>query len=99
MINYFNKFIRGLDINEGIDRKGRRVFCAKFDQNPTWKHRHNTVTLPDSDENNWDDELYETMKQPMKQSIFDPYSAKDRKYFSNEDDFVYKNYGAIRDND
>ncbi|XP_012217587.2 phospholipase A2-like [Linepithema humile] len=84
----------GLDMNEGIDRKGNRVFCAKFDQNPKWKHRHNTVTLPDLDEN-WDDELYETVGQ----SALESYSAKDRKDSSNEDDFVYKNYGAIRDND
>lgn len=30
-----------------MDRKGRRVFCAKFDRIPKWGHRHNT-TMPQS---------------------------------------------------
>lgn len=30
-----------------MDRKGRRVFCAKFDRIPKWGHRHN-ITMPKS---------------------------------------------------
>ncbi|XP_071564919.1 phospholipase A2-like [Temnothorax nylanderi] len=50
----------GLDIIEEMDRKGRRVFCAKFDRvDPKSGHRHNITTpktISATEVSTWDDE-------------------------------------------
>ncbi|KAL6424615.1 hypothetical protein ACFW04_009954 [Cataglyphis niger] len=79
----------GLEISEEMDQKGRRVFCAKFDENPKWHRRNATsprsiyvdepLTLPD-----------DGAAQLGSQSYF----ASGRKYSMDEDDAMK----AIEDN-
>lgn len=84
----------GLDIIEETDRKGRRVFCAKFDRNPKWGHRYITTPasipatkLPTGD----DDESIQLV------SRFFP--EDDEKYSNDEDDDTYdESYTSIEDN-
>ncbi|CAL1678684.1 unnamed protein product [Lasius platythorax] len=78
-----------LDITEETDREGRRVFCAKFDQNPKWGRRHN-ATSPRSI---YADEL---LTWPDDGAVSQSYFANDRKYFVDEDEALTKT--AIEDN-
>ncbi|KMQ92469.1 protocatechuate -dioxygenase subunit beta [Lasius niger] len=81
--------MRDLDITEETDREGRRVFCAKFDQNPKWGRRHN-ATSPRSI---YADEL---LTWPDDGAVSQSYFANDRKYFVDEDEALTKT--AIEDN-
>lgn len=60
LINHLVRF-RGISAYEGQDRKGRRIFCAKFDRNPKWRRRHGNVTQsvsttePAAPESAWND--------------------------------------------
>lgn len=75
-----------LDVTEETDRKGRRVFCAKFDQNPKWGERH-YATSPRSiyvDELlTWPDD-----RAAKQQLVSQSYFANDGKYFADEDETV-----------
>lgn len=78
-----------------MDRKGRRVFCAKFDRDPKWGHRHNTATGSSiaTKVSTWDDDESIHLVSRF-------YSEDDRKYseYSDEDDAIYKSYTSIEDN-
>lgn len=82
----------GLDIIEETDRKGRRVFCAKFDRNPKWGHRYSITTpasISDTEVSTWDDESIQLV------SRF--YSEDDGKYSDDENDAIYESYPLIED--
>ncbi|KAG5335922.1 PA2 Phospholipase, partial [Acromyrmex charruanus] len=85
----------GLDIIEEMDRKGHRVFCAKFERNPKWGHRHNITTsklIPATELSTWDND-----ESIQIASRF--YSGKDEEYSNDEDDINYdENYASIEDN-
>jgi len=87
--------IRGLDIIEEMDRKGRRVFCAKFDREPKWGHRYNTTGSSFATKvSTWDDD--ESI-----QVVSRFYPKDDRKYFeysNDEDDAINEGYTSIEDN-
>lgn len=79
-----------------MDRKGRRVFCAKFDREPKWGHRHNTTTGSSftTKVSTWDDD--ESI-----QLVSRFYPKDDRKYFeysNDEDDAINESYTSIEDN-
>lgn len=78
----------GLNINEEQDRKGSRVFCAKFDRNPKWGQRHNVsestpnkfLDLDDDDDdndNNDDENFINGGKHPIEEDdiIYDYYKS------------------------
>ncbi|GAB1865748.1 phospholipase A2 [Camponotus japonicus] len=67
----------GLDVTEEMDRKGRRVFCAKFDQNPKWGQRHN-VTSPHR--SIYVDELLTWPDDEVAQYVPQSYLPNDRRY-------------------
>ncbi|XP_029674639.1 phospholipase A2-like [Formica exsecta] len=81
----------GLDINEEPDRKGRRVFCAKFDQNPKWEEHRHKATSPRSI---YIDELLNWPDDGAAQFDSQSYFANDRKYSVDEEDAMK----AIEDN-
>lgn len=87
----------GLDIIEETDRKGYRVFCAKFDRNPKWGHRHG-ITTPTSisatEVPTWDDD-----ESIQLVSRFYSGENDDEKYFNDENDTTYESYTSIEDND
>lgn len=66
-----------------MDRKGRRVFCAKFDQNPKWGQRHN-VTSPHR--SIYVDELLTWPDDEVAQYVPQSYLPNDRRYSVDEDD-------------
>lgn len=91
----------GLNIIDEMDRKDRRVFCAKFDRIPKWG-QHN-ITTPElisaTKLSTWDDD--ESI-----QLVSRFYSGEDGKYFNdngNEDyeengNASYESYKSIEDN-
>ncbi|XP_011875077.1 PREDICTED: uncharacterized protein LOC105566015 [Vollenhovia emeryi] len=90
----------GLDIIEEMDRKGRRVFCAKFERTVKWNHRHNTTT-PESistpEVSTWNDD--ESVRLVSRFG-----STDGRKYFNddnddNDDDATYESYMSSEYND
>jgi len=91
LINYIIDY-RGLNIIEETDRKGRRVFCAKFDRNPKWSHRYN-MTAP---------ELIPATELPTRdddesiQLVSRFYFGDDEKY-SNEEDTIHESYPSFED--
>lgn len=86
---------RGLDIIKEIDRKGRRVFCAKFNRNLKWDRRHNITTpesIPATELSIWDND-----KSIQFASRF--YPGKDKEYSNDKDDITYdENYILFEDN-
>jgi len=77
----------GLDIIEEMDRKGRRVFCAKFDRKPKWSRRHNiTAPISAAEVTTWaDDDVHLAAR----------FNSGDEEYFNDEDDATYE--GSFED--
>lgn len=85
-------------MNEGVDRKGRRIFCAKFERNPKWRGRYNVTRSVSTLEHTtstsglepiaWDDD---ESSQPISRSL----STNDNKYYGNgEDGAAYGDYAS-----
>lgn len=73
-----------------MDRKGRRIFCAKFDRIPKWGHRHN-ITMPKSisaTEFPIDDESIQLVSR-----FFSGEDGKDSNDEDYEKDLNYEDYG------
>lgn len=64
-----------------MDRKGRRVFCAKFDRKPKWGRRHNITTpISATEDTTW---AYDDVHLASR------FNSGDEKYFNDEDNATY----------
>lgn len=85
---------RDLDIIEETDRKGRRVFCAKFDRYPKWGGRHNITapkSIPAAEPPTGADDGYVQIDPRFQ-------FEDDEEYSNEEDDINFDSYEPIDDN-